>query len=342
MWKTIAIPESLSREADTLKSTHHSRRGGLAHHSEGRSKSGIAVNQSFMQAAPQNAPTIRSLLSGVERALAGGPHPDRARRDAEELLLLALQRDVPGATRAWLIAHDKKAAAPNVAANLALLVKRRLAGEPIQYIAGETEFYRMPFFVNRDVLIPRPETEHLVEKVVTLAPVFRRPRIVDVGAGSGAIAIAVAHECPDAVVTATEISQAALELALRNAERLGYKDRIRFLQGDLLAPVAGHVFDLVVSNPPYIAERDRDSLSVEVRDFEPAQALFAGNDGLAVYHRLIPAAFTALVPGGYVALEIGYGQSEAVRDLLSISGFQNVEFTSDLQNIPRVVCARRP
>lgn len=298
--------------------------------------------QSSMLTSPTNASTIHALLSESERSLAGGPHADRARRDAEELLLLALKRDLPSASRAWLIAHDKKTVAQDVMANLALLVKRRLGGEPIQYIAGETEFYRMPFLVNRDVLIPRPETEHLVEKVIELAPAFRRPRIVDVGTGSGAIAITLAHEWPDAEITAIEISEGALKLARSNAERLGLNDHVHFVQGDLLAPVGGEQFDIVVSNPPYVPERDRGSLSVEVRDYEPPQALFAGDDGLAIYRRLIPAAFSALVPGGYLVLEIGYGQSDSVGALLSAAGFVKVEFTADLQSIPRVVTARRP
>jgi release factor glutamine methyltransferase len=165
---------------------------------------------------------------------------------------------------------------------------------------------------------------------------------VDVGTGSGAIAVALAHECPSAAVTAIDISAPALELARWNAERLGLADRIRFLRGDLLAPVADEQFEVVVSNPPYVPETDRDSLSVEVRDYEPAQALFAGGDGLDVYRRLIPAAFRVLVSGGRIALEMGYRQRDAVSAMLLDSGFEQLEFTSDLQGILRVVTARRP
>ena len=282
--------------------------------------------------------TIRSLLADAERALAVGPHPEKARLDAEALLLLAL----PKINRARMMAHKDEAVGSLGVAAMSSLVKRRLSGEPIQYIAGETEFYRLPLYVSRDVLIPRPETEHVVEKVVHLAAGFGKPRIVDVGTGSGAIAVAIRHEWPDAIVTATDISEAALQLARRNAEHLKYADQIRFMRGDLLAPVAGEPFDIVVSNPPYVANRDRDSLSVEVRDFEPAQALYAGEDGLAVYRRLIPAAFGALVPGGYIALEIGYEQSEAVRALLAESGFTEIGIAADLRGIPRVASARRP
>ncbi len=297
--------------------------------------------------AASGCTTIRALLAESERVLAGGPHPEKARRDAEALVLLAWRGDRMAANRASLIARDGETVAPEVVESLRAMVARRLAGEPIQYITGETEFYRLPIRVSRDVLIPRPETEHLVEKVVALAAVFPKPRILDVGTGSGAIAIALAHELPGAQITATDISTRALELARCNAERAGYGRRIRFLEGDLLAPIAGERFDIVVSNPPYVPEAERNSLAVEVRDYEPAQALFAGADGLSVYRRLIPAAFAALAFGGLIALEIGYGQRNAVRALLIDSGFGRsglgeAEFISDLQGIPRVVSARRP
>ncbi len=158
------------------------------------------------------------------------------------------------------------------------------------------------------MLIPRPETEHLVEKVLELAANSAEPRIVDVGTGSGIIAVALAHKLPAATITATDLSSSTLAIAQENAERNGVSGRIRFLEGDLLAPVAEEQFEIVVSNPPYVPLSDRASLAVEVRDYEPALALFAGDDGLEVYRRLIPAAFAALTPGGFIALEIGYGQ----------------------------------
>ncbi len=188
-------------------------------------------------------------------------------------------------------------------------------------------------------LIPRPETEHLVEKALELAARFDRPRIVDVGTGSGAIAVALAHSLPAAVVTAIDVSAAALAVARRNAQRNGAEERIRFVEGDLLAPLNGECSDLVVSNPPYVPEVDRSSLSVEVREYEPGLALFAGDDGLDVYRRLIPAAHTLLAPGGWIALEIGFGQEQAVRALLAASGFAEIAFSPDLQGIPRVACA---
>jgi len=295
-----------------------------------------------MQPNPNEQPTIRALLANAERFLSEGPHRERARRDAEALLLDLLRGHWRMTNRAWLIAHGDEVVPHDAGVTFGAWIRRRFDGEPMQYICGETEFYRMPFHVNRDVLIPRPETELLVEKAVQLAPVFRRPRMVDVGTGSGAIAIALAHEWPDAVVTAIDISAAALEVAGRNAARTGFADRIRFLEGDLLEPVAGERFDIVISNPPYVPERDRDSLSVEVRDYEPAQALFAGVDGLEVYRRLFPAAFAALAPGGFVALEIGFGQRTAVGELLAQARFEDIEFVKDLQGIARVAVARRP
>jgi release factor glutamine methyltransferase len=294
-----------------------------------------------MQPTPFDRSKIRSLIAEVEHQLAAGPHPERARRDAEALLLLVLRHDAPSANRAWLIAHEDEVVASHINAALAALVERRVAGEPMQYIASETEFYGLPFFVNRDVLIPRPETEHLVERAILLAQGFAQPQIVDVGTGSGAIAVALASKLPNAQITATETSDHALAVARENAKRNGIAGRIRFMQGDLLDPVVGEQFDIVVSNPPYVPERDRILLSVEVREFEPSQALFAGEDGFAIYRRLIPAAFGTLVSGGYILLEIGYGQADAVRALLGAAGFTQIEFATDLQGIPRVASARR-
>jgi release factor glutamine methyltransferase len=285
--------------------------------------------------------SIREILADALRRLTSGPHPEKARRDAEVLLLLALQREMRNATIAWLISHEEDFISPETEAEFKAFVERRSVGEPTQYIAGEAEFYGLPFRVNREVLIPRPETEHLVEKTIELAQGFARPRMVDVGAGSGAIAVTLACKLAGAHIAATEISSGALAVARENAGLNGVRDRVRFVEGDLLAPVAGEQFEIVVSNPPYVPERDRASLSVEVRDYEPAQALFAGEDGLEVYRRLIPAAFSVLVPGGFIALEIGYGQSDEVRELLAESGFAEIEFAVDLQGIPRVASAQR-
>lgn len=285
---------------------------------------------------------LRALLAEAESVLAGGPHPQRARMDAETLLLHALAQSDPARNRAWLLTNPKWEASLEIAVEYRALVGRRLAGEPVQYILGECEFYGLPFDVTRDVLIPRPETEHLVEKAIELAAHFEAPRIVDVGTGSGAIAVALAAHLAGACITAIEVSCAALKVARGNAQRNRVAERIRFLSDDLLAPVAGEQFEIVVSNPPYVAAADRQSLAVEVRDYEPPQALFAGPGGFEVYRRLIPAAFAALVSGGALALEIGYAQQAAVGELMGAAGLREVEFTADLQGIPRIASARRP
>lgn len=278
----------------------------------------------------------RAFLQEGSDRLRLGPHPDRARRDAETLLLHVL-----GKEKAWLMAHSDEELSGEQATHYVKLLERRFLGEPIQYITGHAEFYGLPFRVAPDVLIPRPETEHLVEKVIALAAGFHSPRIVDLGTGSGAIAIALAHHLPNAAITAIDVSSEALAIASGNAESNAVSHCIRFRLGDLFDAVTGEQFDIVVSNPPYVPLTDHDSLAVEVRDHEPAIALFAGNDGLDIYRRLIPTAFTALVPGGFIALEIGFGQSPAIAALLANSGFDQIEFAHDLQNIPRVASARR-
>ena len=281
--------------------------------------------------------TLREWLRKGEQQLDAGPHADRARRDTETLLL-----HLVGKNRAWLMAHLDEDFAGCTAIRFASLLDRRLRGEPIQYIVGEAEFFGLPFKVTPDVLIPRPETEHLVEKAIELARLRTAPRIVDVCTGSGAIAVALARALPKADITATDLSDAALTIAHQNAQYNGVEPRIRFLQGDLLAPVADERFDLVVANPPYVPTVERESMSVEVRDHEPALALFAGVDGLEIYRRLISATPAVLVPGGFIALEIGYGQARAAEGLLAAAGFRQIEFIPDLQGIPRVACAVRP
>jgi len=305
-----------------------------------------------MQQDLSDAMTIRNLLADAEGSLVEGPHAERARRDAETLLLHVIREDAPDVNLAWLIAHGYETLPARETSAFRAWIERRRAGEPIQYITGEAEFYGLSFKVNRAVLIPRPETEHLVEKVIEIAGGLEKQRIAkqriaklriaDVGTGSGAIAVALASKLPAARMHATDISAAALAVARANAERHGVASRVAFHKGDLLAPVAGKLFDFVVSNPPYVPEHDRDSLSVEVRDYEPAQALFAGADGLDDYRRLIPAAFNALIHDRYLVLEIGFGQELAVGALLAASRFTQIEFVLDLQGIPRVVVARRP
>jgi release factor glutamine methyltransferase len=290
-------------------------------------------------------PSVADILAEAIAHLTFGPHPERARADAELLLQHALY-----VNKAWLLAHGDDCLAAQSVARYCELITRRRAGEPIQYITGEAEFLGLPLRVAPGVLIPRPETEHLVEKALEFAAQFVSPRIVDIGTGSGAIAIALAHALPRAEILATDISEVALAMAASNAERNRLAERIRFVRADLLAPVGADIvanerglsgFDIVVSNPPYVPEADRASLAVEVRDHEPALALFAGEDGLAVYRRLILDAFGALATDGWLALEIGFGQADSIADLLAAAGFRNAAFTPDLQGIPRVASAQR-
>jgi len=312
-------------------------------------------------------PVSLFLFQGTGR-LQFGPHPERARPDAELLLMHLLRKD-----RAWLIAHSNDEVEPSRWAPYHALLQRRRDGEPIQHITGEQEFYGLPFRVTPDVLIPRPETEHLVETALEVAAAFDGseanrsvtrhdfsraetgpkidrasapansgpPRILDVGTGSGAIAVSLAHNLPRAHITAVDISAAALQIARENAASNEVAARVRFLESDLLSAVANERFELVVSNPPYVPAADRATLSVEVREYEPALALFAGDDGLDIYRRLIPQAFAVLEPQGSLLMEIGFGQSEQVAFLLTQAGFEQIEFVPDLQGIPRVACAVR-
>lgn len=254
------------------------------------------------------------------------------RRDAELLLLRAMGRE-----RAWLLTHPEAEVSAEEAERFDGWVARRARHEPVQYILGEAEFYGLTFKVTPAVLIPRPETEHLVEETLRRVGRDARARICDVGTGSGAIAVALAKYLPQALVTAVDLSDAALAVARENAERHGVAERVRFVDSDLLGAVADERFDVVVANPPYVAEGEE--LETQVRAWEPHAALFAGKTGLDVYEKLIPQAWAGLVPGGWLLLEIGHGQREALAGLLG--AWDDVEFVADLQGIPRVAIARR-
>ena len=263
-----------------------------------------------------------------------------ARRDAETLLSVVLGRE-----RAWVLAHPEAELDAAHAEIFFEFAARRDAGEPLQYITGVQEFYGLELQVTPDVLIPRPETEHLVESVLAWAATQPDAlRIVDIGTGSGAIAIALATHLPSAEVIAIDISPSALVVARGNAERLGFGRRIRFVQGDLLSGVdaeiaEGRRFDVVASNPPYIPDEDAAEMQHEVVAHEPHTALFAGKLGLDVYQRLIPAAHSALRDGGLLAMEIGFGQRHALEQLLI--GWADVRFVDDYASIPRIALAEK-
>jgi len=277
-----------------------------------------------------NLLTLKKAIAAAAGRLDGAD----ATRDAQLLLLHAL-----GIARTALFTDPDRLLSEEELAVYDAAIARRAAGEPVQYITGQQEFYGLMLKVSPAVLIPRPETELLVEAVLERLPADRETKIADVGTGSGAIAIALAYRLPKAWVTAVDLSQAALAVARDNAAVHGVTGRVRLLSSDLLAAVAGEVFDAVVSNPPYVPEADRDSLDRQVREFEPPLALFAGDSGLEVYKRLIPQAFAVLKPGALLAMEIGFGQQDALAELLA--EWDGVEFLDDLRGIPRVALARR-
>jgi release factor glutamine methyltransferase len=269
-----------------------------------------------------------ALKAARARLAAASQNP---RLDAEVLLAHILRRDRPA-----LLAHPERILTSAEADLFESLLVRRLASEPIQYLTGVQEFFGLAFEVSPDALIPRPETEHLVEAVLTRFGREANLRIVDVGVGSGAIAVALAAFMSRAAVTAIDFSALALEVARRNAQRHGLGERVTFLQSDLLAQTEENSFDVVVSNPPYIA--DAEVLEPQVLNYEPHAALFAGPSGLEVYQRLIPQAARVLKPQGWLMLEIGHGQQAALQTLLH--GWADIRFLPDLQGIPRVVEAR--
>ncbi len=275
---------------------------------------------------------------------------------AELLLLHTLGRD-----RTWLYAHPEAMINDADANRFFNLIARRAAGEPTQHLTGKQEFWGLEFEVTPDVLIPRPETEHVIEVALDRLAVreLRAGRsqktdgaglqIADVGTGSGCIAIALAKELPAAAFYATDISTVALAVALRNAQRHAVADRIRFLESNLFDSLCSSLvtrhsslsFDLIASNPPYIGRREAASLPVEVRDHEPDAALYGGEEGYELYVPLIAQAAKLLKPGGILVLELGHGSLPAVQPLLDAANWTNVGVTSDLASIPRVLAAER-
>jgi release factor glutamine methyltransferase len=258
---------------------------------------------------------------------------------AELLLMKVIARG-----RAWLYAHPEQFLSAEDVASYFDLITARAAGTPTQYLTGKQEFWGLDFEVSRDVLIPRPETEHVIEVSIARLGEARRNasmHVADIGTGSGCIAVALTKELPGAKICATDISAAALEVAGRNAARHGFEGRINFVESDLLRGIAEPArFDVIVSNPPYIARRDADYLPREVRDHEPGVALFAGDDGLAVYSPLIAQAAERLAPGGLLVLELGAGQFDPVSELLDAArGWTRVSATADLAGIIRVISA---
>lgn len=265
--------------------------------------------------------------------------------NAELLLMFVLACE-----RAYLYAHPERELTAEEFGRYQAALAERERGVPAQYITGHQEFWGMDLIVTPAVLIPRPETEHVVETVLDLAAAERaggqdcpprtvQLRIADVGTGSGCIALALAKELPQAKIHATDISVAALEIARANAARHQLESRIKFQNTDLLVGVEGDSLDFVVSNPPYVGDSEEDQVQLEVRKFEPRNAVFAGHTGTEVIERLIPQAYATLKPGGWLVMEISGTIAETVEKLLA--GWKDVNIKADLQSIPRVVRARK-
>ena len=265
---------------------------------------------------------------------------DTPRLDAEVLLAHVLDTD-----RFHLYAGFDRKPTQEQLARYRELVRLRSERCPTQYLVGRCEFYSLAFKVTRDVLVPRPETEHLVEAAIRLAGSMQQPVIVDIGTGSGCIAICAAVKCPTAKVYATDISPAALSVAGENAAAHGVAERIRLLVGDLFAALDGLGLEgnvnVLVSNPPYVSEGDLAAAMPEVRDWEPRVALCGGPDGLDVIRRIVAGAGRFIAPGGWLLLEIGAGQGEAVRRIVAEHlPCEQIDLLPDLQKVPRVLAAK--
>lgn len=276
--------------------------------------------------------TVRELLGSAKQRLLEAPF-EAPRREANLLLAHALN-----CSEVRLLAHDELAVDDDAAASFNALISRRLQGEPVAYLTGQREFFGRSFAVDSRVLVPRPETEHLIEAVLAL-DLPRHPWILDLGTGSGCIAVTLALEVPEAQVLACDRSLGALAVAGRNAETLGTAHMIRFC-GDWLAALEPRLLDLVVTNPPYIATTDATKVSTEVTGFEPHRALFGGTDGLDAYRGLYQS-LAGLRPGTPVVSEIGLGQARAVVAIARQHGFIHRITVDDYAGIPRVVVVNR-
>jgi release factor glutamine methyltransferase len=288
---------------------------------------------------------LASAVQRLEAADVGSP-----RMNAEVLLMFVL-----GADRAYLYAHSERELTLEEEARYDEVLAQRATGTPSQYITGHQEFWGLDFVVSPDVLIPRPETEHLVEAVLELACGVPHPKLVDVGTGSGCVALALANELKDAEVYAVDLSVDVLEIARANAARLQLEQRVRFLRANVLAVIptedsspGGGIcvsdfrdFDFVVSNPPYVAFSEADKVQKSVFEYEPRMAVFAGENGLDVIQPLVKQSHQALKGSGWLALEIGYSMRDAVADLLTSKEWNDIRVIPDLQGIPRVIVARK-
>jgi release factor glutamine methyltransferase len=267
---------------------------------------------------------------GREQLVAAGIPEDQARLDAELLARHALGWD----RAVWLASRRDEAPDPFVSEYAGLLA-RRVAREPVSLITGAREFWGLQFDTRPGVLIPRFETELIVEEALDELARVDAPRIADIGTGSGCLAVALAHELPRARVVATDLSALALDVARSNAKKHGVTERVRFVLTDMLDGITDS-FDVIVSNPPYVQSGDREGLAPEVRDHEPALALFGGTDGLDAIRAVVARTPARLAPGGRLIIEFGYDQDERVCAIAQNAGLTVVRIRDDLQGIPRV------
>jgi len=283
------------------------------------------VNMNLKEALKHGVVTLRD--KGLEQPLT----------DALAILCFVLHCD-----KTYIYTHGEKPVSQDDFNKFMNFIEMRSLGKPVQYITGRQEFMSLEFFVNENVLIPRPETEILVETVLYEAKSLGAVdlRILDMGTGSGCIGISLAYYLPHSHVTCVDISQKALDVARKNAERLGVADRMHFIQSNIFENVLNMKFHVIVSNPPYIPSGEIVKLEANVRDFEPRTALDGGEDGLSFYRTIIAEAPDYLTEGGLLAMEVGIGQAEDVSNIMS-SAFTGIRIVEDLQGIGRVVYARK-
>lgn len=278
--------------------------------------------------------TLQSILDDAVQQLQSVS--DSPKLDAELLLCHALDLDHAG----LVLRLDQTLDIPD---SFQTMLERRLSSEPIAYILGEWEFYSMPLAIRPPTLVPRPETEHLVETVLDLLPI-PEAHILEIGTGSGCIPMTIGKLAPSCTIVSTDIKQDNLLLASENVTRHGLEDRITFIQGSLFEPISNPPlqFHIICSNPPYVATTDQDSLSRDIQDYEDPDALYAGQDGLNIVRQLIAQAQNHLHPGGYLIMEIGIHQHKSVSVLLEEHGYDTISFQKDLAGIERIAVGRKP
>ena len=252
-----------------------------------------------------------------------------ARREASSLLAFVLAKDA-----VFIFAHPEFTLSNDETTKFTAIVERRANREPFHYIAGKKEFYGLDFLVAPGVLIPRPETELLVEDAISILSELAQPQFLEIGVGSGCISVSILHNVPRSTAVGVDISEAAIDIAAENVKRHNVAERLALKLGDVYRDVEGE-FDLIVSNPPYIPDSDLTTLQSEVRDFEPHSALFGGDDGLDIVRRIVADAPQFLKEGGHILIEIGFGQAAGVKELFDVAIWEDIGFIRDLQGIER-------